>query len=294
MPLSEFILPFPDVRNYVYAYTVFDRQKSDIRTHRHSEDTSVWAGYGVKCICSVGSWHPLFHPPALMALFPSVDIRCITVPLSLVTWPVDYTVLYFDLFLGRESHANTFKRINTYKWDPWNHKNKRKRGKTNKKLLQSAQAALLSAQLFISHVEKAKSWDLQTTDVKMVQLFHKHWPLLIAATNFTSQQCLPGLWGKNDCVQHICSTGLDFSSGFNFQGFGDQKPQKCSHSHSMFNMFQTDKYPGYNIMAAWLKLPQSFAQKANTKSLLSSLKIAWVFLVTMQGGFVPSPSCLDN
>lgn len=158
MPLWVFsILSFPDVQNYVSAYAVFDRQKSDICIHRHSEDASVWTDYGVKLICSMGSWHPLFHPQALMALFPSVDIRCITVPLSLVMWPPDYTVLYFDLFLGRKSRINIFRRINTKKWDPWNHESKRKRGKTNKKLLQSAQAALLSAQLFNSHTEKAKS-----------------------------------------------------------------------------------------------------------------------------------------
>lgn len=67
------------------------------------------------------SWHPLFHPLALMALFPSVDIRCITVPLSLVMLPLDYMVLDFDLFLRKESHINIIKRINIYKWYSWNH-----------------------------------------------------------------------------------------------------------------------------------------------------------------------------
>lgn len=121
------ILPFRHIQNYVYAYAVFDRQKSDLCIHRH---TSVRTGYGLKCICSMRSWHLLFHPPALMALSPSVDVRCITVPLSLVMWPLDYMVLYFDLFLGRKSHINSFKRINTYKWEPWNHERERKRGKT--------------------------------------------------------------------------------------------------------------------------------------------------------------------
>lgn len=98
------------------------------------------------------------------------------------------------------------------------------------KLLQSAHTVLLSAQLFISHPEKAKSKDLQTTDIKMLQMFCKHWPLLIVATNFTYKQCLPSLLGKSDCLQHTCSSGMDFCYGFIFQGFGDQKPQKCSHS----------------------------------------------------------------
>lgn len=106
----------------------------------------------------------------------------------------------------------------------------KKRQDKQLKLLQSAHTVLLSAQLFISHPEKAKSKDLQTTDIKMLQMFCKHWPLLIVATNFTYKQCLPSLLGKSDCLQHTCSSGMDFCYGFIFQGFGDQKPQKCSHS----------------------------------------------------------------
>lgn len=56
-------------------------------THRDSEDTHV--GYAVKWICSVGSWH-LSHPLALMEFFPSVDMRCITVPFNPVMWPLKY------------------------------------------------------------------------------------------------------------------------------------------------------------------------------------------------------------
>lgn len=118
---------------YLLKSAVFERQESDTCIHRHSEETSTQTGGGVKWICSTRSWHPLFHPPALMALLPSVGVRCITVLLSLAMRPSDYMGSYFELFLGRESRINIFWRITTYKWDPWNHECERKRGKTNKR-----------------------------------------------------------------------------------------------------------------------------------------------------------------
>lgn len=105
---------------------------------RHTHTQAQW-GYGrTNRLWSEMNLFNQVLTPALPSsssggTLPSVEVRCITVPLSLVMWPSDYMGLYFELFPERESLFNILERINTYKWDPWNHEGKRKSGKTNKR-----------------------------------------------------------------------------------------------------------------------------------------------------------------
>lgn len=82
------ILLFPVVQHFL-LYVLHLTDRSQPCTHRDNEDISV--GYAVKWICSMGSWH-LSHPLGLMAFFPLVDLRCITVPLNPVMWLLKHMV----------------------------------------------------------------------------------------------------------------------------------------------------------------------------------------------------------